>query len=109
MPGESPSGLAGRLADGVLGAAHESAVQVATGAAVRPTRPAKAKGARSATVVGPDPALADAFATALCVDGAGALEWFRELGDEWSLYLVPVEGRDEHGRRLAYRFGTAFA
>ena len=68
----------------------------------------KAQGARSATVVGPDPALADAFATALCVDGLQSIEWFRELGDEWSLYIVPVEGRDEHGRRTAYRFGTAF-
>ena len=89
------------------GGAHDVGA-VTTEPAVRRV-PVPAKGARSATVVGPDPALADAFATALCVDGAGSIEWFRELGDEWSLYIVPVEGRDDRGRRLAYRFGNAFA
>lgn len=63
----------------------------------------RSSGARSATVVGPDPALADAYATALCVDGPGSIEWFSALGEGWSLYLVPVEGR------TAYKFGPAFA
>lgn len=63
----------------------------------------RSAGARSATVVGPDPAMADAYATALCVDGLDSLDWFTALGEGWSLYLVPVEGR------TAYRFGPAFA
>jgi thiamine biosynthesis lipoprotein len=60
-------------------------------------------GARSATVIGPNAALADAYATALCVDGTAGIEWFRELGPEWSLFMVPLDGR------TAYRFGPAFA
>ena len=70
---------------------------------VDPKAKSRSQGARSATVVGPDPALADAYATALCVDGVAAIEWFLELGAEWSLYLVPVEGR------TAYQFGPAFS
>ena len=62
----------------------------------------RAEGARSATVVGPDAALADAFATALCVDGAASIDWFLELGPEWSLYFIPV-GSD----RTAYKYGEA--
>ena len=70
---------------------------------VDPKRGGRSSGARSATVIGPDPALADAYATALCVDGVQSLEWFRDLGDEWSLYLVPVDGRTD------YKYGPAFA
>lgn len=67
-------------------------------------------GARSATVVGPDPALADAYATAICIDGVAAIEWFMELGDAWSLYLVPfAAGEEPAPARTAYRFGGAFS
>ena len=59
-------------------------------------------GARSASVIGPDGALADAYATAICVDGEKAIEWFHELGPEWSLFLIP------HGERVGYSYGTAW-
>lgn len=66
----------------------------------------RAHGARSATVIGPDAALADAYATALCVDGAASMDWFLDLGPEWSLYFMPAE--DVEGRRTAYKYGPAF-
>ena len=69
---------------------------------VDPRAGGRSTGARSATVIGPDAALADAYATALCVDGAAGIEWFLALGEAWSLYMVPVDGR------TAYRYGAAF-
>ena len=63
----------------------------------------KSTGARSASVVGPSAALADAFATAICVDGERAMEWFHDLGNEWSLFLIP------DGERIGYSYGTAWA
>lgn len=62
-----------------------------------------ATGARSASVVGPNAALADAYATAICVDGENAIEWFQALGSEWSLFLIP------HGERVGYSYGNAWA
>ena len=59
-----------------------------------------ARGARQATVVGPDAALADAFATALLVDGVAGAGWFAALPG-WSAYVV-------HGDR-ATAWGPAFA
>lgn len=67
-----------------------------------PSSGGRSSGARAVTVVGPDAAMADAYATALCVDGVNGIEWFRQLGEAWSMFLVPVEGR------TAYRFGPAF-
>lgn len=69
---------------------------------VDPKAGGRSSGARSATVIGPDAALADAYATALCVDGASGIEWFHALGDAWSLFMVPIDGR------TAYRYGLAF-
>lgn len=67
--------------------------------------------AKSATVIGPDATLADAYATAVCIDGPMAMEWFMALGDEWSLYLVPASDAraDAGGQRTALRYGSAFA
>jgi thiamine biosynthesis lipoprotein len=70
---------------------------------VDPKLGGRGSGARSATVIGPDSALADAYATALCVDGVSGIEWFHALGEGWSLFMVPVDGR------TAYRYGPAFA
>ena len=46
-----------------------------------------ATGARQATVVGPDGALADALATALLVSGVDGARWFTALPG-WSAYVV---------------------
>jgi FAD:protein FMN transferase len=54
----------------------------------------------SATVVGPDPGVADALASAALVDGVASMEWFRTLGPRWSLHIV-VDGS-------AHTFGPAF-
>ena len=42
----------------------------------------------SATVVGPDPGVADAAASAALVDGRETMRWFGDLGPGWSLHLV---------------------
>ncbi len=47
----------------------------------------------SASVIGPDLALADAFATALCVQGVDGLEWINSLVD-YDAYLITNEGRE---------------
>lgn len=59
--------------------------------------------ARSATVIGPNAALADAYATAICVDGLAAIDWFKQLGAEWSCFVVP------QGSQTGFKYGTAFA
>jgi thiamine biosynthesis lipoprotein len=46
-----------------------------------------ARGARQATVLGPDGALADAFATALVVSGVSGAAWFAALPG-WSAYVI---------------------
>lgn len=46
-----------------------------------------AKGARQATVVGPDGATADALATALMVSGVDGARWFASLPG-WSAYVI---------------------
>jgi thiamine biosynthesis lipoprotein len=46
-----------------------------------------ARGARQATVIGPDGALADAYATALVVCGVSGASWFSALPG-WSAYVV---------------------
>lgn len=67
------------------------------------TRDAAPLGARAASVVGPDAALADAYATAICIDGPNAIEWFVELGPEWSLFVIPNDDR------IGYTYGAAWA
>ena len=47
-----------------------------------------ATGVDSVTVVGPDPGIVDAAASAVLVDGLAALTWFADLGEEHSLMLV---------------------
>ena len=54
---------------------------------VDPRTGSPARGARQATVVGPDGALADALATALVVSGVSGASWFAALRD-WSAYVV---------------------
>ncbi len=54
---------------------------------VDPRTGAAARGARQATVVGPDGALADAYATALVVSGVSGASWFTALPG-WSAYVV---------------------
>lgn len=54
----------------------------------------------SATVVGPDPGIADAAATAAMVHGRESLNWFSDLGPQWSLHLVLGH--------IAYTHGFAF-
>ena len=46
-----------------------------------------ARGARQATVVGPDGGLADAYATALVVSGVSGASWFTSLPG-WSAYVI---------------------
>lgn len=55
--------------------------------AVDPRTGSRATGARQATVVGPDPVLADALATALVVGGVEGSRWFAYLPG-WSACLV---------------------
>jgi thiamine biosynthesis lipoprotein len=52
-----------------------------------PRTGAAAHGARQATVVGPDGALADAYATALVVSGVSGADWFSALPG-WSAYVI---------------------
>jgi thiamine biosynthesis lipoprotein len=52
-----------------------------------PHRGAPARGARQATVVGPNGALADAYATALVVSGVSGARWFAALPG-WSAYVI---------------------
>ena len=49
--------------------------------------PGPARGARSATVVGPDAGLADALATALVVAGREGAEWFAGMAG-WEAWVV---------------------
>ena len=57
---------------------------------VDPRTGGPARGARQATVVGPDAAIADALATALLVDGIEGARWFAHL-PQWSGAVV-VDG-----------------
>lgn len=70
---------------------------------IDPQRKKPAEGARAATVVGPNAALADAYATAICIQGPNAIEWFKELGPEWSMFVIP---NDE---RVGFTYGNAWA
>jgi thiamine biosynthesis lipoprotein len=67
---------------------------------VDPRTGGPASGARQATVVGPDAALADALATALLVDGVAGARWFAALPG-WSAYVVDDD--------RATAWGPAFA
>ena len=67
------------------------------------TRDGAPLGACAASVVGPDAALADAYATAICIDGPNAIEWFVELGSAWSMFVIPSDDR------LGYSYGAAWA
>lgn len=75
----------------VLDAAVATSGTSQRGEHVRDTRPSHgsraASGARQATVIGPDGAIADALATALVVAGTEGAEWFARLPD-WSACLV---------------------
>lgn len=62
---------------------------------------ARAGQPESASVVGPDPGLADAYATALVAEGLAAVRWFRDLGPQWSFLLTIGD------QQVSY--GTAFA
>ncbi|MCZ3388095.1 MAG: FAD:protein FMN transferase [Actinomycetia bacterium] len=52
----------------------------------------------SETVVGPDPGVADALASAALVRGTASVAWFDSLGPDWSLYLVIGEAARTYGR-----------
>jgi len=67
---------------------------------VDPVSGRPARGADSATVVGPDPGMADAAASAALVAGPGCMAWLPQLGPGWSVHLVV--GQVEH------RYGPAF-
>jgi FAD:protein FMN transferase len=51
----------------------------------------------SATVVGPDAGIADAVASAAMVCGGASMDWFGELGPDWSLYLVIGDSAHAYG------------
>lgn len=70
---------------------------------VDPQRKQAADGARAASVVGPDAALADAYATAICIQGPNAIEWFKELGPAWSMFVIPTN------ERIGFTYGNAWA
>lgn len=57
---------------------------------IDPSTGQPATGARQATVVGPDGALADAIATALVVSGSAGAAWFSALPG-WSAYVVDAD------------------
>jgi thiamine biosynthesis lipoprotein len=59
-----------------------------------------ASGVDSATVVGPDPGLADALASAALVRGKTSTAWLAALGSAWSLHLVIGQ--------TAFTYGPAF-
>lgn len=65
---------------------------------VDPTTGRPAVDVDSATVVGPDPGIADALASAALVRGVASLDWFSSLGPDWSLYLVMGETARTFGR-----------
>ena len=67
---------------------------------VDPATGQPALGADSATVVGPDPGLADAVASAVLVDGPACMTWFPQMGPDWSVHLVIGE--------VEHRYGPAF-
>lgn len=67
---------------------------------IDPSSGLPAQAADSATVIGPDPGLADAAASAALVDGTACMAWFAALGRPWSVHLVI--GEQEHF------FGSAF-
>ncbi|CAB4975486.1 unannotated protein [freshwater metagenome] len=67
---------------------------------IDPTTGLPATGIDSATVVGPDPGVADALASAAYVQGPASIEWFESLGQQWSLHLVSGE--------VVRTFGPAF-
>lgn len=64
-----------------------------------------ARGADSATVVGPDAGMADALASAALVDGRSSLAWFADHGPGWSLHLVA--GGEELAWGPAFRAAAA--
>ena len=64
---------------------------------VDPSTGLPARGADSATVIGPDAGIADAVASAAMVRGGASMDWFGELGPDWSLYLVIGETAHAHG------------
>lgn len=64
---------------------------------IDPVTGTPAIGVDSATVVGPDPGIADALASAALVDGIAAMNWFLDFGPEWSLHLVVGEASHSHG------------
>jgi thiamine biosynthesis lipoprotein len=64
---------------------------------IDPATGSPAIGVDSATVVGPDPGIADALASAALVDGLAAMTWFVDFGPEWSLHLVIGEASHTHG------------
>ena len=81
---------AGRVAAHVE--VHDGAVATSTDEnVIDPATGLRARGARQATVIGPDPVLADALATALVVAGVEGARWFAHL-PEWSACVVE---RDE--------------
>jgi FAD:protein FMN transferase len=57
-----------------------------------------AHGVDSATVIGPDPGLADAAASAALVDGPACMTWVPGLGPDWSVHLVMGEVEHRYGR-----------
>jgi FAD:protein FMN transferase len=67
---------------------------------VDPSTGQPARTVDSATVVGHDAGIADAVASAAIVCGGASMEWFGELGPDWSLYLVIGE--------TAHSYGPAF-
>ena len=67
---------------------------------VDPTTGQPATAVDSATVVGPDPGIADALASAALVRGLSSVAWFPNLGPGWSLHMVTGD--------TAHTFGAAF-
>lgn len=61
---------------------------------VDPRRGAVPGAVASATVVGPDPALADALATALAVDGVEGAEQWLPVREGYGAYLVSADGAE---------------
>jgi FAD:protein FMN transferase len=55
---------------------------------VDPVTRLPAVGVDSATVIGPDPGIADALSSAALVDGTRSVGWFSAIGPEWSLHVA---------------------
>lgn len=53
-----------------------------------PSTGVAARAVDSATVIGPDPGMADALASAALVCGRAVVQWFPGLGPQWSVMLV---------------------